>query len=103
MKNIIPNKSFDKFCYIDEKNNMVDITNKCPIELCKNFKKIIKDDLVLDESIINNPIEDIYHHIIEKTYLTPSWIEEVNLNKHSKKKLIIAFNKFFFNKINENV
>jgi hypothetical protein len=103
MKNIITNKSFDRFCYVDENNNMIDITNKCPIELCKNFKKIIKDKVILDKSIIDIPVEDIYHHIIEKTYSTPSWMEEVNFNNHSKKKLIIAFNKFFFNKLNENV
>lgn len=103
MKNIIANNSFDRFCYIDENNNMIDITNKCPVELSKNFKKILNDDLVLNESIIETPIEDIYHNIVEKTYLTPSWIEEVNFNNQSKKKLIIAFNKFFFDKLNENI
>lgn len=103
MKNIITNKSFGRFCYVDQNNNMIDITNKCPVELCINFKKILNDELVLDESIIKTPIEDIYHYIVEKTYLTPSWIEEVNFNSQSKKKLIIAFNKFFFDKLNENI
>lgn len=102
MRNVMANKSFDKFCYIDENNNMIDITDKCPVKLCRDFKKILKDEITLNESIVNTPVEDIYHYIVEKTYLNPSWIEEVKLKKQTKKKLIIAFNKFFFDKLNEN-
>lgn len=98
--NIITSPSFNKICYIDEKNNMIDITDKCPIELCIKVKKIIKD-LVLDKNSIK-PVEDIYHYIIEKLYLTPEFNEEVNFNGVSKEKLSIAFNKFFFDKLNEN-
>ena len=99
--NIITSPSFNKIGYIDEKNNMIDITDKCPIELCIKVKKIIKD-LVLDKNSIK-PVEDIYHHIIEKLYLTPEFNEEVNFNGVSKEKLSIAFNKFFFDKLNENI
>ena len=99
--NIITSPSFNKICYIDEKNNMIDITNKCPIELCIKIKKIIKD-LVLDKNSIK-PVEDIYHNIIEKLYLTPGFYEDVNFNKVSKEKLSIAFNKFFSDKLDENI
>jgi len=99
--NIITSPSFNKIGYIDEKNNMIDITDKCPIELCIKVKKIIKD-LVLDKNSIK-PVEDIYHHIIEKLYLTPEFYEDVNFNKVSKEKLSIAFNKFFFDKLDENI
>ena len=99
--NIITSPSFNKICYLDEKNNMIDITNKCPIELCIKIKKIIKD-LVIDKNSIE-PVEDIYHYIIEKLYLTPEFNEEVNFDGVSKEKLSIAFNKFFFDKLNENI
>ena len=99
--NIITSPSFNKIGYIDEKNNMIDITDKCPIELCIKVKKIIKD-LVLDKNSIK-PVDDIYHHIIEKLYLTPEFYEDVNFNKVSKEKLSIAFNKFFFDKLDENI
>lgn len=99
--NIITSPSFNKICYLDEKNNMIDITNKCPIELCIKIKKIIKD-LVIDKNSIK-PVEDIYHYIIEKLYLTPEFNEEVNFDGVSKEKLSIAFNKFFFDKLNENI
>ena len=99
--NIITSPSFNKICYIDEKNNMIDITDKCPIELCVKVKKIIKD-LVIDKNSIE-PVEDIYHYIIEKLYLTPEFNEEVNFDGVSKEKLSIAFNKFFFDKLNENI
>ena len=99
--NIITSPSFNKICYLYEKNNMIDITNKCPIELCIKIKKIIKD-LVIDKNSIK-PVEDIYHYIIEKLYLTPEFNEEVNFDGVSKEKLSIAFNKFFFDKLNENI
>ena len=99
--NIITSPSFNKICYIDEKNNMIDITDNCPIELCIKIKKIIKD-LVIDKNSIK-PVEDIYHYIIEKLYLTPEFNEEVNFDGVSKEKLSIAFNKFFFDKLNENI
>ena len=99
--NIIASPSFNKICYIDKKNNMIDITNKCPIDLCIKVKKIIKD-LTLDKNSIK-PVEDIYHYIIEKLYLTPEFNEEVNFDGVSKEKLSIAFNKFFFDKLDENI
>ena len=102
MKEIIISPSFKTFCYFDEKNNMIDITNKIPfrlIELIKKMRYIFGDDLVIDKSI-SGDIEDIYEYIIEKAYERPEHIfEELNFKDNAKQKLLIAFNKFFWNKI----
>ena len=98
---IITSTSYDKICYIDEKNNMIDISDQCPIDLCIKIKKII-NEVVIDRSLIR-PVEDIYHYIIEKLYSTPEFYEDVKFNEVSKEKLIVAFNKFFFDKIDENI
>ena len=78
MKEIIISPSFKTFCYFDEKNNMIDITNKIPfrlIELIKKMRYIFGDDLVIDKSI-SGDIEDIYEYIIEKAYERPEYIFE---------------------------
>ena len=102
MKEIIISPSFKTFCYFDEKNNMIDITNKIPfrlIELIKKMRYIFGDDLVIDKSI-SGDIEDIYEYIIEKAYERPEYIfEKLNFKDNAKQKLLIAFNKFFWNKI----
>ena len=99
MREITANKSFTLFSHIDENNNMVDITNKCPVEFCQNMNTILNGDLIIDESIKDKSVEDVYHYIVEKTYHTPTWTQEVKFKNKSKEKLIIAFNKFFFNYI----
>ena len=77
---------------------MLDITDKCPVKLCKNFKKIL-GELTIDKSLVDKPCEDIYHNIVEKTYLTPRYIKDVSFKEQPKEKLLIAFNKFFFEMI----
>ena len=59
-----------------------------------SMKKIIGDDL-FDKSLINETTEDIYDYIVEKTYQWPEYIEEVEFK--DKRKLKIAFNKFYEN------
>ena len=59
-----------------------------------SMKQLIGDD-IFDKSLINETTEDIYDYIIEKTYQTPSYIEEVEFK--DKRKLKIAFNKFYEN------
>ena len=99
---ITANSSFSKICSVDINGNILDITDKCPIGLCKNFKKIL-GELTIDKSLVNKPCEDIYHNIVEKTYLTPRYIKDVSFKEQPKEKLLIAFNKFFFELIeNEN-
>ena len=88
--------------YVINKNNMIDITNKIPfklIELIKKMRYIFGDDIVLDKSLIADDIEDIYHYIIEKAYERSDYIfEELNFKDNAKQKLLVAFNKFFFDK-----
>ena len=60
----------------------------------KSMKKIIGDDL-FDTSLVKEKKEDIYDLIVEKTYQTPEYIEEVEFE--DTRKLKIAFNKFYEN------
>ena len=93
------NKSFTQFSYIDNKGNMIDITDKCPIELCQTMRKVLGDDM-FDESLVDKEVEDIYHYLIEKTYQMPDWVDISSyLTGKPKDKLLIAFNTFFFKKI----
>ena len=59
-----------------------------------SMKKLIGDD-IFDSSLVNETTEDIYDYIIEKTYQTPGYIEDVSFK--DKRKLKIAFNKFYEN------
>ena len=59
-----------------------------------SMKQLIGDDL-FDNSLVNETTEPIYDYIIEKTYQTPAYIEEVEFK--NKRKLKIAFNKFYEN------
>ena len=59
----------------------------------KNMKRLIGDDL-FDKSLVNETTEPIYDYIIEKSYQSPEYVEDVNMNK---RKLKIAFNKFYEN------
>ena len=69
------------------------------IELIKKMRYIFGDDKVLDKSLIADDIEDIYLYIIEKAYERSDYIfEELNFKDNAKQKLLVAFNKFFFDK-----
>ena len=58
------------------------------------MKKILGNDL-FDKELIKETTEDIYDYIVEKTYQLPQYIEEVEFK--DKRKLKIAFNKFYEN------
>jgi len=60
----------------------------------KNMKRVLGEDL-FDNSLINETTEPIYDYIVEKTYQTPGYIEDVPFK--DKRKLKIAFNKFYEN------
>ena len=59
-----------------------------------SIQKILGDDL-FDKELLNETTEDIYDYIIEKCYQTPKYIEDVSFK--NKRKLKIAFNKFYEN------
>ena len=58
-----------------------------------DMKRILGDDM-FDKSLINETTEDIYDYIVEKSFKTPGYIEDVSFN--NKQKLKIAFNKFYY-------
>ena len=60
----------------------------------KNMKRVLGDDL-FDKSLVNETTEPIYDFIVEKTYQLPGYIEDVEFK--DKRKLKIAFNKFYEN------
>ena len=60
----------------------------------KNMERVLGEDL-FDSSLVNETTEPIYDFIIEKTYQLPEYIEEVEFK--NKRKLKIAFNKFYEN------
>lgn len=110
MKEIKYNSDFTMFCEIHEDGNMVDITDKCPIELCQNMNKILGGKLkigpnhliynlngVRDESNDEVEIQDVYHYIVEKTHKTPEWTQQVDFKPIPHMKLLIAFNRYFYN------
>ena len=59
-----------------------------------SMKKLIGDD-IFDKTLITETTEPIYDYIVEKTYQTPGYIEDVSFK--DKRKLKIAFNKFYEN------
>lgn len=65
--------------------------------LIDSVKKLIGED-IFDVELINKKTEDIYDYIIEKTYETPEYIE--NISFKSPEKIKIAFNKFYYEKFN---
>ena len=58
-----------------------------------SMKKLIGDD-IFDKTLITETTEPIYDYIVEKIYQSPDYVEDVSLNK---RKLKIAFNKFYEN------
>jgi len=76
--------------------NELDNFKKCAV-LISSIKKLIGED-IFDESLKNKETEDIYDYIIEKTYETPEYIEEVSFK--SPEKIKIAFNKFYYENFN---
>ena len=60
----------------------------------KNMERVLGEDL-FDFSLVNETTEPIYDFIVEKTYQLPGYIEDVEFK--DKRKLKIAFNKFYEN------
>jgi len=77
---------------------MSDLEDLKKIAILIDSMKTIIGDNVFDKKLINKETEDIYDYIIEKTYETPEYIEDVSFN--SPEKIKIAFNKFYYEKLN---
>ena len=102
MNEIIVSPQVTSFCYVDDSNNMIDITDDVPyrlIQFVKRMKFIFGDKLVIDRSLTEKENEDIYEYIIEKCYETPDYLfKQTYFKSRPKEKLLIAFNKLFFKK-----
>ena len=90
------------FCYIDDDNNMVDITDKIPYRLLQFVKKtkfLFGDDIILDRALVKKHNEDIYEYLIEKAYEREDFLfKQTRFKTSAKEQLLIAFNKLFFTK-----
>jgi|TARA_B100001996_G_scaffold286455_1_gene226721 hypothetical protein len=102
MNEIIISPNVTNFCYVDENNNMVDITDKIPYRLLKFVKKaklLFGDDIILDRALVEKHNEDIYEYLIEKAYETEDFLyKPTRFKTLAKEQLLIAFNKLFFTK-----
>jgi len=86
---------------IDGTGNMSEIP-----EMSALYKsvKIILGDVTIDKNLIE-PTEDIYDYIVEKIYLMPEYAYDMSFksfNDNPKEKILIAFNKFFFDMIEKH-
>ena len=102
MNEIIVSPDVTTFCYVDENFNMIDITDDVPYRLqqfIKRCKFILGDNLVLDRKLIEKETEDIYEYLIEKAYETKDYcFKKTKFKPRPKEKMLIAFNKLFFDK-----
>ena len=91
----------NRIVVIDTDDNMIEIPE---ITVLYQSMKIILGDVTIDKNLIK-PTEDIYDYIVEKIYLMPAYTDEISFksfNRTPKEKLLIAFNKFFFDMIEKN-
>jgi hypothetical protein len=91
----------DKLVFIDSNENMTEMPK---LSILYNSMKVMLDCVIIDENLIK-PTEDIYDYIVEKIYLMPEYAHEmsfVSFNDNPKEKILIAFNKFIFNKMEEH-
>ena len=99
---IIISPDVTTFCYIDEHDNMVDITDNVPYrlrEFVKRMKFIFDDKIAIDRSYTEKENEDIYEYLIEKAYETEDFLyKPTRFKTLAKEQLLIAFNKLFFTK-----
>ena len=87
----------NKIISIDDNGNIIELDNNFS-ELCKGMEKILGDDLILDENLIE-PVEDIYYYLVEKIYELPTYAWDAEFKDGPKQKLNSAFNKLIHNKI----
>jgi len=87
---IIISPDITTFCYIDEHDNMVDITDQIPYrlrEFVKRMKFIFDDKIIIDRSYTEKENEDVYEYLIEKAYETKDYCfkkTKFNLRKISE-------------------
>ena len=90
----------DKLIEVDDMGNFSILEDE-PLQALVDNMKLVIDDVVIDEKLIE-PVEDIYYYLIEKIYTMPDYAkwDDVFFKDKPKEKLAIAFNKFIHDKIN---
>lgn len=92
----------NKIVLIDENANIIRINDEALEALCHNIKEyVVQDDLIFNQEY-DGDCEDIYYYIVEKIYTMqdyPKW-NDVPFKDKPKAKLVIALNKFVYDKIN---
>jgi hypothetical protein len=91
MIEIINNRIF----LIDDKANLHEIKDGGLMPLYHSMEKLL-GSVVIDESLVED-VEAIYSYIVEKIYLMPEYSKwsDTPFKEEPKRKLLIAFNKFF--------
>jgi hypothetical protein len=90
----------DKLIEVDDMGNFSILEDE-PLQALVDNMKLVIDDVVIDEKLIE-PVEDIYYYLIEKIYTMPDYPKwnDVPFKDKPKAKLLIALNKFIHDKIN---
>ena len=91
----------NKLIVVDDMGNMTVHKDESLITLIDSLKIVI-DDVIIDEKYCDMYSEDIYSYIIEKIYTMPDYPKwnDVPFKDKTKAKLVIALNKFVYDKIN---
>ena len=101
MSTVYLNEVVNKFCYFDENENMIDITEKCPVKLYILFKTMFPTKNVFPERL--HQAEDIYYILIEQLLTSGSRFEPYPISNDVADNLISAFNKIFLREISNTV
>ena len=95
----------NRIILIDDKANMVEIDDEALLKLYHSIETVVGDIKFNERRLRYEPVEDIYYHIVEKIYQMPDYCKwnDVPFKEKPKAKLLIAFNRFFFDKVYENI
>lgn len=104
--NLVYDNEGNYFELLDENFNLVNVKGNLNNEnrLYEIINRIVKDDII-DQSLVNEDVEDIFLFLIEKIYLTEDPVQhrmdwfKGDLNGRTKRNVLIAFNKFVVNNL----
>lgn len=97
---IIQGASMNVFKF-DDNYNMIPIgADEFPKQLHEICQHLIRDDVIIDKSLIGLEVDNIYSYLVEKCFLDHAWatrrISSIVLDEPVKFQLRVAFNKFIF-------
>ena len=97
--NLIWDKDLSKFCLLDSNYNMIQMDLEKENVLHNLISNLVQDDII-DHSLIDDEVDDIYLFLKEKIYATTNptnhgiYKFSKTLNQKTKVKIITAFNVF---------